>query len=137
MLMVSRYASGVGARIVRSLSAASPLTRAVSEDGTPFHATALWSWPLSLITRFASASGSAPNFHTKLSGYWWRTGSVAGSQFVLRARSSSTPATFFVILYGPDENGWLSRLTPVSLSGGSGAVNGSEAANGRSQCGLL
>src|SRR5215468_1204030 len=73
----------------------------------------------------------------KLSGYWWRTGSVAGSQLVLRSSTICTPGTIFVILYGPEENGWLSRFTPVSLSGGSGAVNGSDAANGRSQCGFL
>ena len=47
-----------------------------------------------------------------------------------------TPTWFLATLYGPDENGCLSRSTPVSLSAGSGAVVGSETANGRSQRGL-
>ena len=33
--------------------------------------------------------GPAPKVHTNLSGYWWRTGSVAGSQCSLRSSTSS------------------------------------------------
>ena len=53
-------------------------------------------------------------------------GRCSGPSCVLRSSTSCTPAVFLVILYGPDENGWLSRSTPVSLSGGSGAVAGSD-----------
>lgn len=118
------------------MSVASPTTLATSADGTPFQASAVWSSPLSEITRLAPASASGPKLQTILSGYACRTGSVFGSQFSFRSITSSTPAVFLVILYGPEENGWLSRLTPVSFSGFSGAVYGSDAANGRSQCGF-
>ena len=136
VLIDRRYALGVAASSVRSLSAASLATRATSSDGMPPVPIAYASLPLSASARLVWVALSAPNDHTNLSGYWWRTGSVAGSQFSLRSSTISTPGVCLVILYGPDENGRLSRLTPVSLAGGSGALAGSDSANGRSQRGL-
>src|SRR5664279_2937178 len=91
VLIVNRLALGVGLSSVRSWSAGSAATFATSDAGTPLHATALWSGPLSAITRLTAASASGPNVQTNLSGYWWRTGSVAGSQFVFRSSTSWTP----------------------------------------------
>src|SRR4029453_16732231 len=108
---------GGGPRPAPGFRAASPVTFATRDDGTPFQASANWSLPLSAMTRLAPASASGPNVHTILSGYAWRTGSVFGSQFSLRSITSSTPLVFLVILYGPDENGWLSGFRPGSLSG--------------------
>src|SRR5215212_1332719 len=133
--MLSRFALGVGESSERSFSAGSPATRAISADGTPLQLRVVWSSPLSAMTRLAAASGSGPKVQTNRSGYWCRTGSVLASQFSLRSNTSSRPAVFLTSLYGPEENGLLSRSTPVSLSGGSGAVYGSDTANGRSQCG--
>ena len=136
MLITSWLALGVGDSSVRDFSAGSPATFATSEAGTALNASALWSAPLSAITRLFAASAVGPKLHTNWSGYWCRTGSVFASQLGLRSSVSWTPTWFLAILYGPDENGFWSRLTPVSFSGLSGAVVGSETANGRSQRGL-
>ena len=93
---------------VRSLSAGSPATLETSSAGTAPVATAAASSPVSAMTRLVCAVWSAPNDQTNRSGYWWRTGSVVGSQCSLRSSTSSTPGVCFVILYGPEEKGWLS-----------------------------
>ena len=135
VLIARRNAFGVAEMRVRSLIAGSPETRATSSAGTAPVATAAASSPVSAMTRLVCAVWSAPKDQTKRSGYWWRTGSVFGSQCSLRSRTNSTPGVCLVILYGPEEKGLLSRFTPVSFAGGSGAVAGSEAAKGRSQRG--
>src|SRR5690348_11399223 len=120
---------------MRSLSAASPTTFVTSDGSTPFHETAVWSAAPSAMMRLVWVTRSGPNDQTNASGYWWRTGSVAGSHAVLRSIVSRVPASFFVILYGPEETGLVSYCVPVSFAAGTGAVAGRDAAKGRSQCG--
>ncbi len=79
-----------------------------SDGSTPFHDTAVWSAPPSAMIRLVWVCGSGPNDHTNVSGYWWRTASVFGSQFGLRSMRISVPALLLEILYGPEETGCLS-----------------------------
>ncbi|CAM5653466.1 hypothetical protein SGLAM104S_04615 [Streptomyces glaucescens] len=76
--------------------------------------TAVLSLPLSASSALVDCSYWWLKLMSNRSAYWWRSGSVFGSQFSLRTSVIDLPDLNSWILYGPAATGSLSYLVLVS-----------------------